>query len=289
MRRDRRRHLHRESGRRAEAAAARSARAARGAARAGADVRGGLDEALATLEEAHVNTIHGFCAELLRERPVEARVDPLFTVLTEPQADRLYDRAFSALAAGGAAMPRRKACAARCGARARRRSGGGDATARSIGCAAPDAQLAEWRDFPTRRGGGRRSIASAAIERLVGAAARPRGHRRAAVVARATTCSRHRRGAAAQPQIRSKQSFGHARPRRLGSAARRSRSRSRTVAHAEGQRLTGYGKDVDARRGACRARRAVRRAAAVQARRRRRSRRVPAAGARAAPRRAIRS
>jgi ATP-dependent exoDNAse (exonuclease V) beta subunit len=55
-----------------------------------------LEEALATLEEAHVNTIHGFCAELLRERPVEATVDPLFTVLTEPQADRLYARAFRA-------------------------------------------------------------------------------------------------------------------------------------------------------------------------------------------------
>ena len=55
-----------------------------------------LEEALKTLEEAHVNTIHGFCAELLRERPVEARVDPLFAVLTEPQADRVYARAFRA-------------------------------------------------------------------------------------------------------------------------------------------------------------------------------------------------
>src|SRR5262249_37458520 len=55
-----------------------------------------LEDALATLEEAHVNTIHGFCAELLRERPVEACVDPLFVVLTEPQADRLYARAFRA-------------------------------------------------------------------------------------------------------------------------------------------------------------------------------------------------
>ena len=53
-----------------------------------------LEHALATLEEAHVNTIHGFCGELLRERPVEACVDPLFTVLTEPQADALYSRAF---------------------------------------------------------------------------------------------------------------------------------------------------------------------------------------------------
>src|SRR5262249_55348924 len=48
----------------------------------------------ATLEEAHGNSIHGFCAEILRERPVEARVDPLFTVLTETQSERLYTRAF---------------------------------------------------------------------------------------------------------------------------------------------------------------------------------------------------
>src|SRR3954447_18023724 len=59
-------------------------------------VRPRLDLALEQLEEAHVNTIHGFCAELLRERPVEARVDPLFAVLTEPLADRLYSRAFRA-------------------------------------------------------------------------------------------------------------------------------------------------------------------------------------------------
>src|SRR5258708_11191835 len=35
-------------------------------------VAAALEDALKTLEEAHVNTIHGFCAELLRERPVEA-------------------------------------------------------------------------------------------------------------------------------------------------------------------------------------------------------------------------
>src|SRR5438270_6232641 len=61
-----------------------------------AAVRERLEHALATLEEAHVNTIHGFCAELLRERPVEACVEPLFRVLTEPLADRLYSRAFRA-------------------------------------------------------------------------------------------------------------------------------------------------------------------------------------------------
>src|SRR5262249_23179502 len=66
----------------------------RTSAAADAVVQKRLDDALETLEEAHVNTIHGFCAELLRERPVEACVDPLFTVLTEPQAGRLYDPAF---------------------------------------------------------------------------------------------------------------------------------------------------------------------------------------------------
>ena len=54
-----------------------------------------LEDAVQNLEEAHVSTIHGFCADLLRERPVEARVDPLFRVLTEGQAERLFDEAFS--------------------------------------------------------------------------------------------------------------------------------------------------------------------------------------------------
>ncbi|MBI4476055.1 MAG: UvrD-helicase domain-containing protein, partial [Acidobacteria bacterium] len=58
------------------------------------EVRRRLDDSLARLEEAHVNTIHGFCADLLRERPVEAGVDPLFEVLTEGRADRLRDEAF---------------------------------------------------------------------------------------------------------------------------------------------------------------------------------------------------
>src|SRR5262245_14542643 len=53
-----------------------------------------LDAALRKLEEAHISTIHGFCADLLRERPVEAGIDPLFQVLTEPQADRLFTSVF---------------------------------------------------------------------------------------------------------------------------------------------------------------------------------------------------
>src|SRR5262245_43282625 len=58
------------------------------------DAAARLDEAVQNLEEARVSTIHGFCADLLRERPVEARVDPLFRVLTEGQAERLFNEAF---------------------------------------------------------------------------------------------------------------------------------------------------------------------------------------------------
>jgi ATP-dependent exoDNAse (exonuclease V) beta subunit len=55
-----------------------------------------LDAAVHDFEEAHISTIHTFCADLLRERPVEARVDPAFTVLTDTQADRLFDEVFTA-------------------------------------------------------------------------------------------------------------------------------------------------------------------------------------------------
>jgi ATP-dependent exoDNAse (exonuclease V) beta subunit len=53
-----------------------------------------LEDALKRLEEAAIGTIHGFCAQILRERPVEARIDPAFEELTEPEADRLRARAF---------------------------------------------------------------------------------------------------------------------------------------------------------------------------------------------------
>jgi ATP-dependent exoDNAse (exonuclease V) beta subunit len=63
---------------------------------ASADVqeRAHLEDALERLEEAAIGTIHGFCAQILRERPVEARIDPAFEELTEPEAARIYDRAF---------------------------------------------------------------------------------------------------------------------------------------------------------------------------------------------------
>ena len=54
-----------------------------------------LIQAVHDFEDAHVNTIHGFCAELLRDRPVEACVDPAFIVLTESQADAIFGEAFT--------------------------------------------------------------------------------------------------------------------------------------------------------------------------------------------------
>src|SRR5581483_3276129 len=45
--------------------------------------RARLDAALPQLEEARVGTIHSFCADLLRERPLAAGVDPLFEVAAE--------------------------------------------------------------------------------------------------------------------------------------------------------------------------------------------------------------
>jgi ATP-dependent exoDNAse (exonuclease V) beta subunit len=56
--------------------------------------RANLEDALERLEEASIGTIHSFCAQILRERPVEAGVDPGFEELTEQEAGRLYRRAF---------------------------------------------------------------------------------------------------------------------------------------------------------------------------------------------------
>src|SRR6204780_96806 len=48
--------------------------------------RAALEEALEHLEEASIGTIHSFCAQILRQRPVEAGVDPGFQEFTEQEA-----------------------------------------------------------------------------------------------------------------------------------------------------------------------------------------------------------
>ena len=56
--------------------------------------RARLEQALRELELARINTIHSFCGDLLRERPVEAGVDPLFEIVAEDKERDLADEAF---------------------------------------------------------------------------------------------------------------------------------------------------------------------------------------------------
>ncbi len=53
-----------------------------------------LTRAVQELEEARVGTIHSFCADLLREHPVEAGIDPLFEVAPDDLMYPLFDVAF---------------------------------------------------------------------------------------------------------------------------------------------------------------------------------------------------
>ena len=46
-----------------------------------------LDRALQDIDQAFMGTIHAFCARLLRERPLEAGVDPAFAETTAPEAN----------------------------------------------------------------------------------------------------------------------------------------------------------------------------------------------------------
>ena len=114
-----------------------------------------LDEAIAHLEEAQVSTIHGFCADLLRERPVEAAVDPRFEVLDDPGAQRIFRQAFEewlhgVLDAGpppGVRRALRRRAAFRFEDAPAADGGPADRLRRAAW------QLAEWRDFtkPWRR------------------------------------------------------------------------------------------------------------------------------------------
>ncbi|MDB4972558.1 MAG: ATP-dependent nuclease, subunit [Myxococcaceae bacterium] len=62
----------------------------------GEPARARLIAALSELETAKVGTIHALCAELLREHPIEARVDPAFEVADTMLSRALSERAFDA-------------------------------------------------------------------------------------------------------------------------------------------------------------------------------------------------
>lgn len=106
-----------------------------------------LDQALEQLEAARIGTIHAFCADLLRERPVEAAIDPLFEVAAEDEQERLYEEAFTrwfqaTLAKDAAAVPGVSRVLRR--ATRERDQDGPRAALRKAG-----RTLVEQRDFPT--------------------------------------------------------------------------------------------------------------------------------------------
>jgi ATP-dependent exoDNAse (exonuclease V) beta subunit len=107
-----------------------------------------IEHAIAHLEEAQVSTIHGFCADLLHERPVEAGVDPQFDVLADGAA-HTFGQAFDSWLQRALADPPEGVRRA-----LRRRTAGGFGEAddkqrptERLKKAAAD--LSEWRDFPT--------------------------------------------------------------------------------------------------------------------------------------------
>jgi ATP-dependent exoDNAse (exonuclease V) beta subunit len=111
------------------------------------EVQERLDAAVQHLEEAHVSTIHGFCADVLRERPVEGFIDPLFRVLTEGQAEQLFNEAFSSwfqdvLAHPPEGVRRSLRRASRFG-----RPGDADEDGPAERLRRAGFELAEWRDF----------------------------------------------------------------------------------------------------------------------------------------------
>src|SRR6185295_15925920 len=115
-----------------------------------------LTGALPQLEEARIGTIHSFCSDLLRERPVEAGIDPLFEVASEDTSRPLFEMAFDRWFEGQLANPsdavrrvlrrrtRRQYSGGRPATLARRPSG--DGPRRRLRSAA--LELVERRDFP---------------------------------------------------------------------------------------------------------------------------------------------
>ena len=124
-----------------------------------------VEHAIAHLEEAQVSTIHGFCADLLRERPVEAKVDPRFEVLADPAP--VFGQAFDAWLQASLTDPPeglRRALSRRSAGSFSEPGAKERPTERLLAAASG---LAEWRDFqtPWRR---ERFDRPAIIDRIVG-------------------------------------------------------------------------------------------------------------------------
>jgi ATP-dependent helicase/nuclease subunit A len=98
-------------------------------------------EALQHLERAFIGTIHSFCAQMLRQRPVEARVDPAFQEMAQSEAYGLFSQEFQSWMQQklASAPPIFKRLFARLSWR-------DDDPVEALKHAAW--QLTEWRDFP---------------------------------------------------------------------------------------------------------------------------------------------
>ena len=137
-----------------------------------AEERRRLEDALPQLEVARIGTIHAFCAELLRERPVEARVDPRFQVAPDDVARRHFARVFDRWFEGQLANPgpgvRR---ALRQPGRGRNPDDGPRARLRRAAW-----ELVQWRDFPApwrRESFDRDAAIDALMETLAGVGPAP--------------------------------------------------------------------------------------------------------------------
>ena len=175
----------------------------------------GEDEHARAVDAGWIGTIHGFCARILRARPLAAGLDPRFEVLDEPAAERLageaYERAFEEWARRAAPAAIDVAAAYGAGP-ARASSLRAHATLRSRGETRPRAA------DPAAR-------------------ARARSRRAAAPRARPRRATRHRRRAAAASRRRSPRSTPAS-----GCSARaacRSRPRARRGRAQEGREGAG--------------------------------------------------
>ena len=109
-------------------------------------IRERLGTAARCLDRAFIGTIHAFCAQLLRRRPVEAEVDPVFQELAQPDALRVFGRVFRRWIEQRLASP--SPALARALARlAWKEDRDGAEPLDALRRAAWD--LAEWRDFNT--------------------------------------------------------------------------------------------------------------------------------------------
>jgi ATP-dependent exoDNAse (exonuclease V) beta subunit len=102
-----------------------------------------LADAARSLDRAFIGTIHAFCAQLLRGRPVEAGVDPVFQELAQPDAMRVFGGVFRRWIERRLATP--SPALTRALARVAWREGRDTAPLDALRMAAWG--LTEWRDF----------------------------------------------------------------------------------------------------------------------------------------------